>query len=422
LALGVVPVVDAGAATLTVTGIAASKLTLPPDGGSVTISATPSGDAQCSVVVSPTGATVPPPVACKKGVKVSFKIFVPPNTTARKDPYKSFVRACSNGTCVQSATVTVNQWAYAISTTAATAPWGAPTSISCPAVSFCGITDGSSYVTTGRAGKYRRVLLQQGRIVEDALCTSPTSCSAADLSGDIFTFNGTSWKKAKTITGLSSPATLIGRLTPSRKAMYTWIEASFDGRPPANVYVTGTATTWSTPKSFSSAGKVTSIACPPTLATCIAVDDLGNWIVFGGSAAPVTLHGAPTGDGFTTIACGSASMCMGGGGGGGAGGFLARRMPGRATFASITLEAAISHDACLTTTMCVVESPTSTGQLLSVAVGDLNKDGIPDIVICSAKSVPAASSAVLTSTTGTTPTFMAAAKQKEFTGHVTLIK
>jgi len=420
---------DASAATRS-SATTSSSATLPPAGGPLSIStslpttAPPKGT--CTAVVVPTQPDVPAGVACSPGSKVKVPAFISGNTASKPVKVTLHVQDCAGGAkCYESPPVTVTQWAYAVSLTSSAAPWGTPTSMSCPTAAFCAVADGTSSVTTVSRGKvYRRVLLQQGRLISAVSCTSATQCVAADVNGDAFIWNGKSWSKGSTVVKLSAPASavIVGPVTPSRKDMIQWISSSSSGgkgAPPArNKVLTFDGTTWSSPLSYVTPGAVTALGCPPGGATCFAVDSLGyvTPVVASTSVTSASVLADPTGRALTSISCPTSDMCVVGG----TGGFLARRkLTGRTSFSPLTLEAktTVSSLTCVTAAVCVVAA----GSSLSIAVADVNQDGLLDLVACSSTKYSFDIEQTL-GVSGSSTAFLAAGKSKDMQGHVTLIR
>ena len=405
----------AGATTLAVNAISASRSTLPPQGGALSVSATPTMNAKCSLVVSPPGPVIPAPVDCKAGVKVTIPLFFSGNTAARRDPYKNFMQACANGTCVKSVAVVVVQWGIGVTLASSVGPWAKPTSASCPTATFCAVADGSSYVVTGAKSKYRRVLLQQGRLIQSVSCSSPTFCVAGDLVGDGFTWNGLTWKKTTTQTFSAPAVSVFASAASQRKAGMLWVQDAGGGAFSDKVLVFN-GTSWGSPITVATPGTPRSISCVGSLPECFVVDSKGALTSFGGPLPPSSFALSSTGAALNSVSCPSANSCAAGGDGG----FLVRKLTGRTTFQPITLSSAkpIIGVSCSTDTLCFV----STSASVTIAIGDLNRDGLPDIVACSSAPQPFAGSVVISAVPGVAGQIVSFGKGKEAAGHVTLYK
>jgi len=400
----------------TVTGVSTSTKTLTPNGGAVLVSATSSGNATCSVVITPTQPGVPAGAACAAGVKISVPVFFTSNTTNAPISFKVTVKACSSGTCVSGAPVTVTEWAYKITFSGVSAQWGTPTSASCPTTSFCMVTDGSSYVYEHSGSTFRRVVLQQGRLIDAVACATTTMCVAGDINGDGFTWNGTSWRKNVTIQILNATE-VIATANSSRKAMLTWINDTAAGSAPRNRALIFNGTTWSAPLDFTTPGTTTSVSCLPSLpaapSTCFAVDNKGYLTTLGGAGGSTSTPVLTTG-GLYAISC-SVNTCVTGGDGG----YVRKFRPGRPTYGNITFasKARVTGASCNSDSSCWVR----VGSSIAIT-GDVNRDGYPDLVAMSSAKDPLTGAIIVVCVPGNSAQMTVVGKSKDMTGHVTLIK
>jgi len=420
-----VPTAAFGAGPLSVTGTKVSSSTLPPDGGTLTVSATPSVTSTCSVVVNPTQPDVPAGASCHAGVAYSTKVPFSANTSTSVRAFSVEVKACANGSCTTSPPVTVTQWAYKLTFTSTSAPWGTPTSISCPTSAFCAATDGTSYVYFQQRKVYRRVLLQQGRLLLDVACSSPTLCIAGDLNGDGFVWNGKSWKRSITGTSAVSYSAVHTSASPGGILAVLYVRKSGAGFQ--NSAYRDFKTDDRGPFTFTTPGLVSAVSCPDGATTCNAVDSMGYFTTFAGTtAASSELLYAPAGpttpNELTTLSCPSSTDCITGGS---AGVIFRRQRRIKETKGETALssKSTVTGLSCANDSFCFVGS-SSGSTTFAIADGDVNNDGIPDVVFTSLAKDPV-TPLVISAVPGPTtalPVLIAAGKSKDMTGHVTLLK
>lgn len=419
LGMALAPTSFASAATLTVSTPVASAGSLPPSGGAITLLVTSSVTATCSAsAVAPTQPDVPgSAVTCTAGVAVKVPLLLPGNPTTAPLSYKVSVQACAIGSCVDSTAVTVAEWAYKLTITPTSAPWGAPTSVSCPTVSFCMVADGSSYVYTTSGKTYRRVLLQQGRLIDAVACASSTQCIAGDIDGDAYVFSGTKWRVDDGLYKDANAVALIGAVSPGRKSMLQWVNAAASGSSShSNGAVLFNGTSFLPAIQYNTPGVVTGVSCPVATTECYAVDDEGYLTSFGGSSGPVSTLVSTIGTPLTSISCSSSVSCVVGGDAG----FVRTFRPGRPTFGTVRLSSTtnVIGVSCPTNTVCFVNS----GTTVTIASGDLDGDGDPDLVATSSARNPTSSRLLVADVPGVTTYAQMVGNHKDITGHVTLIR
>jgi len=419
LGMVLVPSAFAGAASLTVTTPVSSSSTVEPSGGTITVSVTSSVTATCTAkAFNRDNPNVPSDtVTCAAGAKVMIPLLLPGNTTTAVQSYKVSVTACAKGVCVTSSAITVTQWAYKLTISATAAPWGTPKSVSCPSASFCMVADSSSYVYTRSGTTYKRVVLQQGRLIDAVACVSTTQCIAGDINGDGFTYDGTKWRVDDGLLTDSNAVTLIGAISPGRKDMLQWVNSTASGSTThSNVAELFNGTSFLPAIHYNTPGVVTGVSCPLSTTQCYAVDNKGFLTTFGGSTGTTSASMSSSGTPLTSISCSSSSSCVVGGNGG----FARTFRPGRPTYGNINLstKSNIIGVSCPTDTMCFLNSSAA----VTIAGGDLNGDGYPDLVATSSTKNPTTGAIIVVCVPGSTAVAMMVGNHKDMTGHITLIR
>jgi len=416
-----VPVGAANAASLTVSGVKLSLVTLPPQGGPVLVSSIPSQSATCSLVVIPTGPVLPTPAPCGGGQRATLKLFVPSLMKAAPLTFNVAVKACSKGKggCALSHYIALRQRANKITFTSTGAPWGTPVAASCPSVNFCAVADASSTITIRSGSKYHRVLLQQGRLISSVECASTTLCVAGDVNGDGFTWNGSVWHKGVTISSILKADKVTGACA-SNRCMLVWTHATVAGlSTPMNVEAVWNGTAWSPPVTFATPGVISAVSCPPTGTACGAVDASGYFTVFGDGLTAASFKANVTGGAFTTLSCPSAHSCAMGG---------QANMVARSPFAqgktTTTVNLQIVPARTVQTMSCAVDLScfVATSTTVYIAIGDLDNNGRLDFVAAGVAPLPSAVGSLVVAVPGVTTQFMVMARGKGKTGHVTLMK
>jgi RHS repeat-associated protein len=125
-------------------------------------------------------------------------------------------------------------------------------------------------------------------------CPSATSCTAADVSGDALSWNGSAWQTnavdgSVTVKGVSCPSTSFC--------------AAVDSAGSALVYGSGS---WSSPSLIDSGKMLTAVSCASS-SFCVATDNAGNVEAYNGTGWTRTFVDSKTLDG---VSCPTTSFCV----------------------------------------------------------------------------------------------------------------
>jgi hypothetical protein len=152
--------------------------------------------------------------------------------------------------------------------------WGAANQISCVSPSFCIAAEGGPSVFNGSTWTQPGNTDSQGQL-NSVSCATTTFCVMVDSSGDVLTWNGTSFTApvsiateppvvgtdASGMTSVSCPTTTFCRAVDSLGRVFGW-----------------NGTTWSGGTLIDNGHALTSVSCP-TVSYCVAVDRSGNAFV-----------------------------------------------------------------------------------------------------------------------------------------------
>ena len=183
--------------------------------------------------------------------------------------------------------------------------------ISCPSTTFCTAVDGSGNVLTWNGSTWSSPqaidttsVAGNGIYDEDSLisvsCPSSTFCAAVDdANGYAFTWNGSVWSAAQQV----DPNQGLVSVSCSSPTFCVAVDL-------AGSAVTWDGSTWSTPASIDPGAELSSVSCTgPTF--CVAVDYSGNALTWNGSvwSAPVSID---PGQGLYSLSCPSTTFCVAG--------------------------------------------------------------------------------------------------------------
>ncbi|MCL4448172.1 MAG: hypothetical protein M1483_01745 [Actinobacteria bacterium] len=178
---------------------------------------------------------------------------------------------------------------------------GSLPSISCASSSFCVTTDlsGNVYTYNGTAWSSPQNIDPNGGGITSISCATTTFCVAVDAKDNADVGYGTSWPPPTSIDGSGYALTSVSCASPS---FCVAVDASGNE-------VTYNGTTWSSPQNISSNKPLASVSCASS-SFCVAVDSSGNEVTYNGSgwSSPVSID--PSGGGLTSVSCASSSFCV----------------------------------------------------------------------------------------------------------------
>ncbi|MGA2530491.1 MAG: Ig-like domain-containing protein [Acidimicrobiales bacterium] len=172
------------------------------------------------------------------------------------------------------------------------------TSIACPTATFCAAVDGSGNVLTYDGSSWSSpVSVDSG--LTGVSCPTATFCVAVGYLGDVFTYNGGSWSSPVNIDPSTGGA--IGMSVSCPTANFCAVVDSNGD------VITYKGSSWSSPVQTDSKGGFDSVSCA-TAQFCAAVDNVGNVLTYNGSSwsSPVSVD---SGNAIASISCPTASFC-----------------------------------------------------------------------------------------------------------------
>ena len=181
---------------------------------------------------------------------------------------------------------------------------GGPNSVSCPTVSFCAAVDKSGNVLTYDGSSWSKpvsidanpVSIDSGGLFSVS-CPTASFCAAVDYAGAVLTYDGSSWSSPDPIDPNGGNLNFVSCPT-----------ASFCAAVDGNGYVlTYNGSSWSQPVSVEEAYSFLSVSCP-TAGFCAAVGG-GDVLTYDGSAWSKSVSIDANGDGILSISCPTASFC-----------------------------------------------------------------------------------------------------------------
>lgn len=186
-------------------------------------------------------------------------------------------------------------------------------SVSCPipSTTFCVAVDGAGNALTYGSGTWTTTNIDGTTKLTGVSCPTTTFCVAVDSVGNALTYSSGTWttKKIDTLSGglsyVSCPTTgfcaatgslytltdndgawttpdLVFTNTPSSVSCAT---ASFCVAIGAFNYSIFDGVSWSL-ETKADSGVMTSVSCAPTITFCMAVDESGDFVIYGSSTGP----------------------------------------------------------------------------------------------------------------------------------------
>ena len=160
--------------------------------------------------------------------------------------------------------------------------------VSCPRATFCAAVTTDGHVLTFDGTRWSQpdqlepaTLVGIDRYIgQPALtsvsCATPTSCATVDPSGNVFTFDGTSWSAPRSVDPQGVGRDATGVTSVSCPASQTCVAADELGR-----VVTSTDGAWSDPATVDHTLGLAAVSCPrPTF--CVALNDIGQALTYDG--------------------------------------------------------------------------------------------------------------------------------------------
>ncbi len=167
---------------------------------------------------------------------------------------------------------------------------GEPDSVSCPTIRFCvavDAQDSATFLFTGSrwssAPRIHDPAPGSQRGMASVSCSAPSFCAAVDNGSDAFTFDGTSWSPAAVIDPGNELSTVS---CPSASFC-----AAVDYGP--NV-LTFDGTSWSKPSAIDPGSYLQAVSCA-SASFCVAIDRKGNAFTFNGSTWSAPANADPNG-------------------------------------------------------------------------------------------------------------------------------
>jgi hypothetical protein len=290
-----------------VTQLAAQPADLPSAGGATILSALVSRSAKCTVSATPAVSGLPVTTACAAGalpVKVSVPVTLPALSGASAQQYKLTLSVTGPGG-TSSASASGSVWpAMAFSSPVKVdAPAGWLGTVSCVSATFCmgiDLASGSAESWNGTTWS-APTRLETGPYLDSGYqiqvsCSSVSFCLAADATGNAWTFDGSTWSAAGSVSIGDESVTALSCVSPTFcMAGVGAQESVFNG------------STWSAPLLVASDDEIESLSCPSD-AFCMAVTR-------SGMAYTYTSSGWDSGYAFDTpyqavsVSCASATFC-----------------------------------------------------------------------------------------------------------------
>jgi hypothetical protein len=437
-ALGLVFATDALSASAatgapTSTGVHLSEKSITPGGGTITVTATPAQDSTCSIAVTPALPSVPGPLSCDGGWPVRFDLAIPGNTTASPILYDVAVTETDQAGDSTVAHAPLTQWAYKVTFTS-TPLANDFVSLACPSSTLCLALDssGGGHLLKTKNGKVKDVAMSPtGHQLSSLACGSPTYCVAADLDGDAAVWGGTGTAFSLTDDVIPAPGTKVfSDCADATDCYLEWTEG-----PGSAVGGDGTAAVQDfvvrvvagdgvslPPVSFTTPGTTTGFACLKGIDP--GSSDFGTCIVAGDDASLTQVTGdvvtttSTTGPALGDVACPSAASCVGNDPTGGIDDVAPLHLASQ-PIVHRDLAARVASLACPVAWLCVTASD---GAVSLAEWGSYDPvhghQGASPTFVPEGPSAPVVMSAI----PGSTTTFVAVSKQKNYVGHVTLIK
>jgi hypothetical protein len=285
--------------------VTASPDGLPAAGGHAVLGVTVQRSATCAFSVTPAVSGFPVTEPCPAGSAehaISVPVTLPALTGTAARKYTVTVTVTGpGGTTKSAAAETVWPAPKWSAPQAVDAPGGTLGPVSCVKATFCMALDSfDGYAPTFNGKSWSApVKVEQGPVPDTGYimtlsCATTTFCVAADLGGNAFTYNGTSWTDSS--TGIS--ASDVSCASPAFCVAISSSEAT--------VY---NGTSWSAPTVVSDNNPLVSVSCP-TASFCLAVDVFGNSYAYVDSQwGAKTPFDTAAGD-VSQVSCASASLCV----------------------------------------------------------------------------------------------------------------
>jgi hypothetical protein len=198
-------------------------------------------------------------------------------------------------------------------TTASAEPtWSAPSNIdggedglaavSCPSASFCvaANVEGDAFTYNGSSWSAKSLIDNGG--ITAVSCGSVSFCVAVDEEGDALTYNGSSWSAPSNIDGVS---TNFMSILPSVSCPSASFCVAVDIRGNALTY---NGSSWSAPSHIDATADLNWVSCE-SASICVAVDLGGNILAYNGSSwtAPTDIDDAAV---IQATSCASTTFCV----------------------------------------------------------------------------------------------------------------